>query len=46
MGLRTPDEVEIVSGLEAGERVVRFGQTLIEDGDRVTIVRSREASAR
>jgi hypothetical protein len=46
MGLRTPDEVEIVSGLEAGERVVRFGQTLIEDGDRVKIVRSREAPAR
>ena len=46
MGLRTPDEVEIVSGLAGGERVVRFGQTLIEDGDRVKIVRSREAPAR
>ncbi len=46
MGLRTPDEVEIVSGLEDGSRVVRFGQSLLEDGDRVKIVRGGEAAAR
>jgi membrane fusion protein (multidrug efflux system) len=46
IGLMTPDEVEIVSGLEAGDRVVRFGQTLLEDGDRVKIVRGGEAPAR
>jgi len=46
MGLRTPDEVEIVSGLGEGDRVVRFGQTLLEDGDRVKIVRGGEAPAR
>ena len=46
MGLRTPDEVEIVSGLEAEDRVVRFGQSLLEDGDRVKIVRGGEAAAR
>jgi len=45
-GLRTPDEVEIVSGLEDGDRVVRFGQTLLEDGDRVKIVSGGEAPAR
>jgi multidrug efflux pump subunit AcrA (membrane-fusion protein) len=34
-GLRTSDEIEIVSGLEPGERVVVFGQTRIEDGSLV-----------
>ena len=42
-GLRTSDEVEIMSGLEDGDRVVRFGQTLLEDGDLVKIVRGGEA---
>jgi RND family efflux transporter MFP subunit len=46
LGLRTPDEVEVVSGLADKDRVVRFGQTLIEDGDRVKIVRGGEAPAR
>lgn len=46
MGLRTPDDVEIVSGLEDGARVVRFGQSLLDDGDRVKIVRGGEAAAR
>jgi membrane fusion protein (multidrug efflux system) len=36
------DEVEIVSGLEEGELVVQFGQTLLNDGDRVKIVRGGE----
>jgi RND family efflux transporter MFP subunit len=38
-GLRSSDEVEIVDGLAAGERVVSFGQTLIKDGTKVKIVR-------
>jgi len=41
-GLRTTDEVEIVSGVAAGDRVVRFGQTLLEDGDPLKIVRGGE----
>ena len=36
------DEVEIVSGLEEGELVVQFGQTLLNDGDLVKIVRGGE----
>jgi membrane fusion protein (multidrug efflux system) len=43
IGLRTTDEVEIVSGLAAGDRVVQFGQTLLEDGEPVKIVRGGEA---
>jgi len=42
-GLRTPDEVEIASGLKEGDRVVEFGQTMLEDGDLVKIVRTGEA---
>jgi membrane fusion protein (multidrug efflux system) len=38
-GLRSSDEVEIVDGLAAGERVVSFGQTMIQDGTKVKIVR-------
>jgi len=41
-GLRTSDEVEIASGLKEGDRVVEFGQTMIEDGDPVKIVRGGE----
>jgi membrane fusion protein (multidrug efflux system) len=37
-GLRTSDEVEVTSGIEAGERVVEFGQSRLGDGDRVNIV--------
>jgi RND family efflux transporter MFP subunit len=44
-GLRTSDEVEIVSGLAVGDRVVEFGQTLLEDGSPVKIVRGGEGSA-
>jgi hypothetical protein len=36
------DEVEIISGLEEGELVVQFGQTLLNDGDLVKIVRGGE----
>lgn len=41
-GLRANDHVEIVSGLEEGELVVKFGQTLLSDGDLVKIVRGGE----
>jgi len=41
-GLRTTDEVEILDGVKAGDRVVQFGQTLVEDGDLVKIVRGGE----
>lgn len=41
-GLTTGDEVEIVSGLEEGELVIQFGQTLLNDGDLVKIVRGGE----
>ena len=40
--LTAGDEVEIVSGLEEGELVVQFGQTLLNDGDLVKIVRGGE----
>jgi membrane fusion protein (multidrug efflux system) len=36
------DEVEIVSGLEEGELVVQFGQTLLNNGDLIKIVRGGE----
>jgi RND family efflux transporter MFP subunit len=39
IGLMTSDEVEVVSGLKGGDRVIVFGQTLLEDGDLVKIVR-------
>ncbi len=42
-GLRTTDEVEITSGLKSGDRVVEFGQTMLEDGSLVKIVRGGEA---
>ena len=45
-GLRTSDEAEIISGLKEGDRVVEFGQTLLEDGDLVKIVRERGGAAR
>lgn len=37
-GLRTASTIEIVSGLEAGEAVVRRAGTFVRDGDRVTAV--------
>ena len=41
-GLRTSDEVEIISGLEPGENVVTFGQTRIEDGSFVKVISDGE----
>lgn len=41
-GLRTSDEVEIVAGLAAGDRVVQFGQTRLIDGDLVNVIKGGE----
>jgi membrane fusion protein (multidrug efflux system) len=41
-GLRTSDEVEILSGLAAGETVVAFGQTRIGDGSLVKVINEGE----
>ncbi len=41
-GLLTTDEVEILSGIEAGESVVLFGQTRIEDGSLVKVISDGE----
>lgn len=41
-GLRTSDEVEIVSGVEEGELVVEFGKTMIREGDLVKIISGGE----
>ena len=41
-GLRTSDEVEIVSGIVEGENVVRFGQTRISDGSLVKVISGGE----
>jgi membrane fusion protein, multidrug efflux system len=38
VGARTTDIVEITAGLAVGERVVRFGQGRLADGDRVKTV--------
>ncbi len=38
VGARTTDVVEITAGLAVGERVVRFGQGRLADGDRVKTV--------
>lgn len=44
-GLRTSDEVEILSGIEEGDTVVVFGQTLLEDGARVNVLGNGEGGA-
>jgi len=41
-GLRTSDEVEIASGLSAGESVVLFGKSRIADGSLVKVVNDGE----
>ena len=41
-GLRTSDEVEILSGIGNGDLVVEFGQTRLDDGDRVKIIAGGE----
>ena len=41
-GLRTSDEVEILSGIGNGEFVVEFGQSRLDDGDRVKIIAGGE----
>ena len=37
IGLRTPGTVEIREGLEAGMRIVRTGQSRVENGDKVNL---------
>ena len=37
-GLSTSDYTEILSGLSEGDRVVLFGQTMIEEGDLVKVI--------
>lgn len=41
LGLRRPGEVEIVSGLEAGQQIVADGQLKLRDGATVTVVADR-----
>ena len=41
-GLGTSDYTEILSGLSEGDRVVLFGQTMIEDGDLVKVIATGE----
>lgn len=41
-GLRTSDEVEILSGITEGDKVVVFGQTRIEDGSFVKVINDGE----
>ncbi len=41
-GLRTGDLVEITAGLLAGDRVVRFGQSLLEDGAPVQVLDTQQ----
>ena len=41
-GLMTTDEVEILSGIVAGDSIVRFGQTRIEDGSFVKVISDGE----
>ncbi len=43
LGLGTTDTVEIRSGVSAGDMIVIFGQSNLEDGDRVKIVRGGKA---
>ena len=43
VGLMTTDEAEIKSGVNEGDRIVRFGQATLEDGDLVKIVRGGAA---
>jgi membrane fusion protein (multidrug efflux system) len=37
-GLRSSDEVEVLSGVAEGERVVEFGKTRIDNGDLVKVI--------
>ena len=43
-GLMTTDAVEIRSGVSVGDRIVVFGQSGLENGERVKIVRGGEAA--
>ena len=41
-GLSTSDHTEVISGLSEGDRVVLFGQTMIEEGDLVKVITAGE----
>lgn len=38
IGLRTPDQLELTSGVKEGDQIVTLGQGQLQDGDTVTIV--------
>jgi HlyD family secretion protein len=42
-GLRTADRVEVLTGLEAGEVIVRRAGSFVRDGDAVTAVAQAES---
>jgi multidrug efflux pump subunit AcrA (membrane-fusion protein) len=44
MGILVDDRLEIVEGIEAGERVVMRGQTLLDEGSKINIVASSDAT--
>ncbi|MFL6716474.1 MAG: efflux RND transporter periplasmic adaptor subunit [Burkholderiaceae bacterium] len=44
-GLATPERVQIVSGLEAGERVITEGADRLKDGDKVSLPGERPGGA-
>lgn len=46
VGLQDPDRVELLSGVEAGERVVIAGASLLSDGARVRVVNGGDAEPR
>lgn len=45
-GLTKEDQVEVLSGLEAGQTVITAGANLLKDGDRVRLARSGGAGER
>jgi len=38
LGLRTPEKVEIATGVTEGEQIVTLGQGQLQDGDTVSII--------
>jgi len=43
LGVREPGEVEILTGLKAGDEVVTAGQMKLQDGAKVTTVPAKPA---
>ncbi len=46
LGVRRPGEVEVVSGLDAGQTVVTDGQLKLQDGGAVTVLTEKPQTAR